>query len=265
MATITLVGPTESAAEAFPVTSLRRLAGAAVLTALLGFGGLGTWAALTPLDSAVPATGNFVAAGKRKTVVLGEAGTLVALLVQEGDHVKAGQTLLTLDAVQQSANLKQVEVQSWAFVAKAARLDAELHDRRAIDFPDDLLAAAKTEPAINTLVQGERALFVSRWDAFDGSARISGRKIQQLQTQIAGIQIQRQTLQTRLDLTNDEARGTETLLKEGFAPRTQAWQCGERLPSCRAPWPMPTRASPKHSRPSSRKARTHCDHRGAAV
>src|SRR6185312_8587475 len=54
--------------DASPAPSLRRIAGASILTVALGFGGLGLWAALTPLDSAVPAPGVFVTAGKRKTV-----------------------------------------------------------------------------------------------------------------------------------------------------------------------------------------------------
>ena len=219
--TLSHTGGLEEAAEAYPLPSLRRIALAAVLTVALGFGGLGTWAALTPLDSAVPASGAFIAAGKRKTVTLLSSGVLKALLVKEGDHVAAGQTLFLLDDVQTQAAAKQAEAQYWGAVARAARLEAEIADARSMTLPDDLLAAAGQDPAIAAMLSAERALFATRWSAFDGTARITARKVQQLQTQVAALQSQIQSLQLRLGITLEEARGIATLQRDGFAPRTQ--------------------------------------------
>lgn len=212
----------EPAGEAYPAPSLRRIALASLLTVALGFGGLGTWAALTPLDSAVAATGAFVAAGKRKTVSLLDSGILRALLVNEGDRVAAGQPLLQLDDAQARAAMNQAAAQYWGAVAKATRLTAETGDRRELSLPDDLLATAKTDPAIASLVQAERDLFASRWDTFDGNARITGRKVQQLQAQEAALRAQVQSLTTRLALTEEEGRGVDSLLRDGFAPKTRA-------------------------------------------
>ena len=202
--------------------SLRRLAMAGVLVVALGFGGLGAWAALTPLDSAVSASGVFVAAAKRKTISLLDSGRLKALLVKEGDQVVAGQALLLLDDVQAQATMRQAEAQYWGAVAKATRLGAELVDRREAEWPDELLAAAKQEPAVGALLQAEKALLDSRWDAFDGNARITARKVQQLLMQEGALKTQIQSLNTRLALTQEEGRGVETLLRDGFAPKTRA-------------------------------------------
>ena len=207
--------------DAFPAPSLRRIAGASMLTVALGFGGLGLWAALTPLDSAVPAPGVFVTAGKRKTVTLLDSGLLKELLVREGDRVTAGQTLLLLDDVQVRTAMNQAKAQYWGAVAKAARLEAETKDRRELAMPADLLSAAE-DPAIASLVQAERNLFEFRWETFDGNARISARKIDQLQVQAAAVQTQIYSLNRRLSLTQEEALGVETLLKDGFAPKTRA-------------------------------------------
>ncbi len=215
-------GGIEAAGDAYPAPSLRRVALASALTVALGFGGLGTWAALTRLDSAVAASGEFVAAGKRKTVSLLDSGILKKLLVREGDHVAAGQPLLLLDDVQASAARDQAKAQYWGAVARTGRLEAETQDRRTLDIPADLIAEARRDPAVASLLQAERALFASRWDTFDGSARITARKVQQLQTEAASLQTQVQALSTRLSLTEEEARGVDTLLRDGFAPRTQA-------------------------------------------
>ena len=210
------------ASEAFPAPSLRRIALASAVTVALGFGGLGTWAALTPLDSAVPATGAFVAADKRKTVTLIDSGILKALLVKEGDHVAAGQPLLLLEDVQARVALNQADAMHWGGIAKTTRLDAEITDKRTLDFPTDLLAAAQADPATAAVVQAERALFAAHWDAFDGNARITGRKVQQLHLQETAVLTQIQSLNTRLALTQEQTRGVESLLKDGYAPKTQA-------------------------------------------
>lgn len=212
----------EAAGAVYQVPSLRRIALLSLVTVALGFGGLGTWAALTPLDSAVPASGAFVAAGKRKTVSLLDSGLLKALFVKEGDHVAAGQLLLQLDDTQARAAMNQAAAQYWGAVARAARLSAETTDQRALSPPDDLLAAAAADPAVASLLQAERDLFASRWDTFDGTARITARKVQELVAQEAALRAQVQSLTTRLALTQEEGRGVDALLRDGYAPKTRA-------------------------------------------
>jgi HlyD family secretion protein len=208
--------------ESWPVPSVRRLAVASVLTVALGFGGLGLWASLTPLDSAVNAQGLFVAAGKRKTVILQDGGILSKLLVKEGQEVTAGQTLLILDDVQTLTAMNQVKAQYWGAVAKATRLQAETRDERRLVMPDDLLTAATDDPTIAPLVRAEQDLFASRWDTFDGNARISGRKIAQLQSQINSLQVQIATLNKRLAITQEESRTVEYLRKDGLETKSRA-------------------------------------------
>lgn len=208
--------------DAWPVPSLRRIAIATGLTVAIGFGGLGTWASLTPLDSAVSSQGLFVAAGKRKTVSLLDGGILKELLVREGQRVTAGQTLLLLDDVQLRTAMNQATGLYWGAVAKVARLRAETHDERALVVPEGLLAAAETNQIVGPLLIAERNLFASRWDTFDGNARISGRKIEQMVTQGTALQVQLVALNTRLSLTREELSGVEYLLKSGFATKNHA-------------------------------------------
>lgn len=210
------------AQDIWPVPSLRRIGIASALTVALGFGGLGLWAALTPLDSAVTAQGLFVAAGKRKTVTLLDGGILSKLLVKEGEHVSAGQKLLLLDDVQSRSSMNQVKAQYWGAVAKIARLEAETHDRRDLTMPAELLAVASADPTIAALVHSEQNLFASRWDTFDGNARVSGRKIEQMQSQVIALQLQMQSLAKRLSYTREQSRTVEMLLKEGLETRSHA-------------------------------------------
>jgi HlyD family secretion protein len=219
---MTLVLDLHPEQEAWSVPSLRRLAIASALTVVVGFGGLGVWAAVTPLDSAVSAQGLFVAAGKRKTVVLQDGGILSKLLVKEGEEVEVGQTLLTLDDVQTRTAMNQVKAQYWGAVAKATRLQAETRDERSLVMPNDLLAVAAEDPTIAPLVRAEQGLFASRWDTFDGNARISGRKILQLQFQMSALQVQIATLNKRLEFTREESRTIELLRKDRLETKSHS-------------------------------------------
>ena len=58
---------------------------------------LGGWAAITPLGSAVVASGVVTTEGNKKTIQHLEGGILKEILIREGQHVEAGQVILRLD------------------------------------------------------------------------------------------------------------------------------------------------------------------------
>lgn len=68
-----------------------------LLTLLLGFGGFSAWAALAPLDEGVPLSGQVTVESNRKTVQHLTGGIVRQIMVREGDHVRAGNSLLELD------------------------------------------------------------------------------------------------------------------------------------------------------------------------
>ena len=203
--------------------SLRRIAWLAILTIVLGFGGLVGWAAIARIDSAVPASGVIVAAGKRKTVSLLDSGILKSLLVQEGDRVSAGQILLRLDDVQARAAADQAFAQFWGAAARAARLRAEALDERTLTLPLDLTGEAGN-PAIAPLIAGEQHLFAARWEAYDGALGIIGKRIGQQNALIAALDSQITEHSRRIGTYEEELRGVEYLLARGFATKTRAFE-----------------------------------------
>ena len=56
------------------------------------------WAALAPLDAAVPAQGVIAVSGNRQSVQHREGGVVNAINVREGQHVKAGEVLIEMAA-----------------------------------------------------------------------------------------------------------------------------------------------------------------------
>jgi len=202
-------------------TSLGRLALAGVATMLLGFGGLGGWAAVAKLESAVPASGTLVVQSKRKTVSLLESGILRELLVSEGERVSAGQVLFRLDDGQARAAVKQARARLIGAQARVARLAAELDEKEAFDLPEALRAEAADDIAA-PLLAAEAALFEARRASFDGAVAVQQRRIAQLEQQIAAFRAQGAAHGARLSLLRQELRGVNELLARGFATRTRA-------------------------------------------
>jgi hypothetical protein len=117
----------------------RRVSRIGWLVLALGFGGFMLWAALAPLDQGVPASGQVVVTGNRKTVQNLGPGMVEAILVKDGDEVSKGDVLLRLDSTT-ARSQHQVTHSQW-LVAKAteARLLADVAGEAEIVFPDELL------------------------------------------------------------------------------------------------------------------------------
>ena len=198
--------------------SLRGLVigGTAIMLALVG--GVTGWSLYARLDSAAIAAGQVVVNSHRKTVQHLEGGILRVLLVKEGDVVKAGQAVALLDSTQSDAQLGQLESQRVGALAKLTRLRAEQQDWRGFQFPEDLLGLSG-DPMVADALQTQRKLFDTRWRAYDSSAEVIGKRIEQQKEQIAAAESQLVTVSRRLQLTEEEERSVSYLLELGYERR----------------------------------------------
>ncbi len=92
-----------------------------------------------PSASVLDATG-YVTARRQATVSAQITGTLTQVLIEEGDHVKAGQVLARLDDTSQRAVLAQAEAQLHTAQALLAQYEAQLaQDQRDVKRLEDLV------------------------------------------------------------------------------------------------------------------------------
>lgn len=103
--------------------------GLAVL--LASFGGFGFWAGTAPLSSAIIAQGSFVATGNNKVVQHLEGGIIKEMMVSEGDTVKEGDILLTLDKTTALANERMLQLRRLRLETIVVRLRAEAQGAKA--------------------------------------------------------------------------------------------------------------------------------------
>src|SRR6266576_3099730 len=94
-----------------PNESARGAIIAGLMVLAVFFIGLGGWAAMAPLNSAVVAPAVLKVEGNRKTIQHLDGGIVKELRVKEGDRVEAGQTVIVLDATQTRASVTMLAQQ----------------------------------------------------------------------------------------------------------------------------------------------------------
>ncbi|MCA0245950.1 MAG: HlyD family type I secretion periplasmic adaptor subunit [Proteobacteria bacterium] len=132
-----------------------RIAGGLVLTVALVVG-CGGWAVMARLEGAVIAPGTVKVDQNLKELQHRDGGIVKSLAVRQGDLVKEGQVLVTLDDVQIKAELLIVRAQLSEAIARRARLIAERDGLRAIEFPADLRVLSGSA---DVAMKGEVRLF----------------------------------------------------------------------------------------------------------
>ncbi|NNM01715.1 MAG: HlyD family type I secretion periplasmic adaptor subunit [Gammaproteobacteria bacterium] len=196
-------------ATATPGTALdamRPVARAGLIIVLVFFAGLGSWAAIAPLQSAALGPGVLNVESQRKTLQHLEGGIVGEILVSEGDGVSRGQLLIRLDRTQAKANLAQLEIRHHALRALEARLIAERDGR------DDMAPTSPTDNAeLAKAIESEINVFSARRRSLEGEEKILRQRILQFEEEIAGLKGQIAAQTTQLKLIDEELNAQKSL------------------------------------------------------
>ena len=192
-----------------------RVIGLIILLSTLGV--FGVWAYLAPIDGAALASGFVTVKSHKKTVQHLDGGIVSQLLVKDGDIVKAGDLLLTLDGTENKAQLEIARGQFITLAAQVARLDAERDGKQTIVYPDVLDEASDLR--IIEAKKNEGQLFTARKNAHEGEMAVLTQRVGQLKSKIEGFKGQRKSKQELVASYSEEASDLKELLAEGFADK----------------------------------------------
>ena len=171
---------------------------------------LGGWSVLAPLASAALAPGVVSPDGYRKTIQHLEGGIIRSIHIREGDVVRAGDPLITLDDTKAKSLDAEVRERLLHNLATEARLEAERTDAAEISFPDFLIHKSST--GLQRLMEGQRQLFVSRRAAHQGRIQILEARIRQLEEQNAGLREVIAAEAEQVALIDEEISAAQVLL-----------------------------------------------------
>ena len=191
----------------------------AVVIALF-FGGFGVWAGFAPLESAAIAQGVLSVSGKRKTVQHLEGGIVSDILIEEGDTVTAGQTLIVLNDTRASASFSQLQGRYRSAAALKARLEAERDGLSRIRYPEWLRQAVQEDDVDDFLATQDR-IFRARAESLHNRTAIYRQRIAQLREEATGLTEEIEAQDQQIALLADEAESIRVLVEKGFEGKSR--------------------------------------------
>ncbi|CAM5784445.1 HlyD family type I secretion periplasmic adaptor subunit [Rhizobacter fulvus] len=194
----------------------RRLARLAALVLVVAVVPVGAWLAFASLSAAVVASSFVKVDLDRRVVQHTEGGTVREVMVRDGQHVEKGEPLLVLGDVSVDADLNRLNYRVFVERASLARLEAEQLSAAAITFPEDVVAAAVTDPRVAEQMVKERSLFGARRDALVGQSVLLRSQQAKVVQEAAALRAQIARATESLQHQRDELETNRRLLKDGF-------------------------------------------------
>jgi membrane fusion protein, type I secretion system len=180
--TVGAAGQTPRKRDAFALWSRVAAGLGLVVVLVIGCGG---WAAMARLEGAVITPGVVKVDQNLKEVQHRDGGIIKMLAIRQGDLVREGQVLATLDDVQVKAELLIVRSQLAEALGRRARLIAERDNLPSITFPNELIGLAASADAV---MQGERRLFTGNKVSRDSQKEQLALSISQTGEEINGME-----------------------------------------------------------------------------
>ncbi|MTV40547.1 HlyD family type I secretion periplasmic adaptor subunit [Duganella radicis] len=190
------------------------------LIVLVGVCGFLVWAMLAPLDKGVPLSGVVAKEGNRKSVQHLAGGIVEKILVKDGAVVKAGQTLVRMNAVQVRAQAEITRVQYFSSVISVARLEAERDGAASFALPAEL-APYKDDARIKDIMALQTQLMHARRQALKDELAAVDENIAGLKQQVQGLIESRDSKKAQMGFLKEQLDGLRDLAKEGYVPRSR--------------------------------------------
>lgn len=184
----------------------------------LVFGVFGFWAAFAPIDGASRAPGTVIVKSNKKLVQHLEGGIVSEILVQNGDLISAGDTILILDDTQPRAQLEILRGQYVALKAAEARLIAERDNVEQISYSHTLL---QSDPNVAAEIAAQEQIFAARRTAMDGEKSVLEQRIEQLNSKLGGLGALKESKEELVGSYAEELSDIQELLGQGFSDKTK--------------------------------------------
>ncbi|WP_020178369.1 HlyD family type I secretion periplasmic adaptor subunit [Methylopila sp. M107] len=196
-----------------------RLRGVALTGGVVIFGFMGgftVWAASAPLSAGAVVQGVIGPEASRKSVQHLEGGIVSEILARDGDFVKKGQLLLTLERAQALAAVGQSRDTLSRRLAETARLQAQIDGAKEPDF-SAAIAVDQGDPDLAGFLNGQQALFVSTVRGVSEQETLLRTQIARLAEQAAGARARIVGSQAQRRLVDVQIADTEQLMVKGLA------------------------------------------------
>lgn len=188
------------------------------LTAFLG------WSLSVEIDGAIVATGQVNVEAGRQAIQHLEGGIVTKVHVREGDQVKEGDPILTLDESPLRLEETVVRLELFEILARKDRLLAEINGEQSVHFSEGLLETSKANDELQAILRSEAALLTARL----ATLRQTDDQLQERQKQtlavIAGREHQLEASKQQLEIIEADISLQTKLLSQGLTEGSRVSQ-----------------------------------------
>lgn len=202
------------------VDSMARTGWFGLLVVFLLIAGLGGWGAYASISGAVVASGRIVVASNVKRIQHREGGIVRQIHVKDGNFVKTGDLLVSLDNTLPAANFTIIVNQLAELSVRSARLQAGIAGADRFTIPKDNAFAAEASN-FATMVRQERNLFEAQRRTTRFQTDQLRKRIQQTRDEVIGLNVQEKAKSEEIALIRQELVGSEGLHEKGHVPITR--------------------------------------------
>ncbi|WP_431478323.1 HlyD family type I secretion periplasmic adaptor subunit [Massilia eburnea] len=206
------------------VREARSLSSWGLAVVLGGLLPVAAWMAFAPLSSAVVAQAYVKVDLNRRPVQHSEGGMVRQVLVRDGQSVKQGEPLLVLGDVSVDADKNRLDYRVKTERASLARLDAEQGMQQSLNFPPEVVEAAKADPRLAEQLAKERALFAARRDALLGQVQLLHSQRDKVAEEVVALRAQIAQASESMKFQKVDLDTNNKLRKDGFVSATRISQ-----------------------------------------
>jgi adhesin transport system membrane fusion protein len=195
------------------------------LTAVAIFATIGVlvwWASVASVDKIVRAEGRIIPSARTQVIQHLEGGIVAEMLVREGDEVKQGQRLLSIDPTRADATLAERKAKQIGLQARAARLFAEAGGGAKFR-PTDVVGRQGSVSA------AEYDAFLSRRARLDQEVRVLLEQKAQKRAEVAEQESRRKSLSAEMDLARRQLGVVEQMQSRMAASQMELLEAQSRV------------------------------------
>lgn len=178
------------------------------------------WSSLAPISSATLAPGHIRTEGTRQTLQHHDRGVVESVLVEDGDHVEQGQTLITLD-IKEIIAVKRATMEELLVTSlELQRNQAIITHADTLTIPDNLAQLAQTLDKPEAIIIAQKTWHAYRQE-LSNQQHILSLQQEQARQKIDGKNQEINNINKQLTLTNSDVKAFATLSKKDFVSQSQ--------------------------------------------
>lgn len=207
-------------AQNSPPLRIRRYVVFGVLALVILFGGFGGWATFAELSAATIARGRLSSGAHSRQIQHVSGGRIQTVSVSEGEFVARGATLLRLDDRKIQSEISALKTRIAEITTRHDRLIAERDGLSAINFSQQLLLAARTDPEITMAMNGQERLYSARQISWTQERQALNQRANQIGILTEGITAQINAYDQQKDLILAQLDDAQILFAKGLIAAT---------------------------------------------